>query len=616
MHTATAGDAKKSPLSRLLARLGGAPARTSVSEETVADTSIIDIGRPSRDTAGAFTILPPALLLANAVIALGFTALAFERFAPLLCVTWLLGALVASLLPVPIGWLLAKKGKTKSTTLIRWHEFCTVILGVVWATFPALFFDAASTEVRLLAIAIVFAISGIGSLSLAQVQSSAVLFCALIAGSLSLASVKLGGEIGLALGAYSLIYSTAVALMILHAHDTARRRAAAEAEVKKQNEIISLLLNDFDKGATNWLFETDGAGRLTYVSKGLINGLSRTSNEILGRTLSEAACTTPDHAGWRELEAAFAAHRPIDGCRILLHFSGNPTWWRITAKPLQSADGAFGGYRGAAHDVTDDYLNEAKLAAAKEAAEKESASKSQILAVMSHELRTPLNTILGFAELLASSRSDTLPEDLRIEHLRTIVSSSRHLQVLINDILDVTRIEKGTLRLVEQESDAAELVEVSVKMCRGMAENAGITVIARITDGIEIKVDITRLKQVLINLVTNAIKFSEAGGTVNVGFEPQTDGGLAVFVRDSGIGIRKEDIERILEPYVQADHGTARRFGGIGLGLAIANKIALLHGGSISIESQFGLGTTARLILPASRVAWPRPGKIGAATAA
>jgi signal transduction histidine kinase len=161
------------------------------------------------------------------------------------------------------------------------------------------------------------------------------------------------------------------------------------------------------------------------------------------------------------------------------------------------------------------------------------------------------------------------------------------------------------MRLVEQEADAGELTEVAVKMCRDAAEKADVTIVARIVDGVELAGDITRIKQVLINLITNAVKFSAPGGVVNVVFEATAGGGLSIAVRDGGIGIRKDDLQRIFEPFVQADSGTSRRFGGIGLGLAIARKIAMLHGGNVTLESELGVGTTARLVLPAARIAWP-----------
>jgi signal transduction histidine kinase len=194
-----------------------------------------------------------------------------------------------------------------------------------------------------------------------------------------------------------------------------------------------------------------------------------------------------------------------------------------------------------------------------------------------------------------------------------VLSGARHLQAVINDILDATRIEKGTMTLVEQETDAAEVAEVALKMCRDQAQIADVTLVAKLVDGVEIKGDSTRIKQVLLNLVTNAIKFSPVGGYVNA---KHHDGGLKIIVKDAGIGIKPEDLARVFEPFVQADQGTARRFGGIGLGLAIARKIARLHGGDIVLESQPGAGTAAHFVLPASRVTWPEPLKEKAGVAA
>lgn len=238
----------------------------------------------------------------------------------------------------------------------------------------------------------------------------------------------------------------------------------------------------------------------------------------------------------------------------------------------------------------------------KNPAEPDNARPPEFLAVMSQELRTPLNAIVGFAELLTSPQSENLSEDDRIAHLRTIVESGRHLQSLINDVLDATRIEKGTLRLVEQEADAAELVEIAVKMCRDSAEKADVNIIARLTDGIEIRGDATRLRQVLINLIANAVKFSAAGSEVHIDLARRSGGGLAIQVRDSGIGIEPQDLARIFEPFVQAEGGVSRRFGGIGLGLTISRRLALLHGGDIEMESRPGTGTTATFVLPAERI--------------
>jgi PAS domain S-box-containing protein len=549
--------------------------------------------------------ISPILLLANVVIALGFANLVADHFPPYTILGWSGAAVLTSLLPLPLRWWRARRPDFPPSFDIRCFEFCAVALGLVWATFPILFFDAAPPDVRLLSVALIFAISGLGSLALARVPTSAILFCALIAGSLTLTSIKTGGNVGLVLGLCSLLYSIGVASIILHAFGIARQAARAAGEVQKQNDIISLLLNDFGKGGGNWLWETDAEGRLTYVSRALSALTGRSAEASLGRGLGAALGAAPDDQAWQAIGDAMAAREPIDGIIVVLSRpTGETTWWRITARPRHAAGGSFDGYRGAAQDISDGQQTASELLAAKEVAERANASKTQFLAVMSHELRTPLNAIVGFADLLASPQSENLAPEARTDHLRTIVESSHHLQTLINDILDATRIEKGTLRLAEQEADAAELVEVAVKMCRDVAEKADVTIVAHVVDGVEFRGDITRIKQVLINLVTNAVKFSTAGGFVNISFERTAPGGLAIAVRDGGVGIRKEDIERIFEPFVQAESGAARRFGGIGLGLSIARKIAHLHGGNVTLESDFGVGTTARLVLPASRVVW------------
>jgi signal transduction histidine kinase len=286
--------------------------------------------------------------------------------------------------------------------------------------------------------------------------------------------------------------------------------------------------------------------------------------------------------------------------------AGQAAHWQISARPLFAEDGVFRGYRGVGRDITAEWETGRKLIEAKEAAEAASAAKSQFLAVMSHELRTPLNSIVGFSEILSSRSEETLQTEVRLDYAKTILNSSKHLQTLITDILDATRIENGTISLIEQDIDAAELIEIAVKMCRDQAEKTDVTLVAKLTDGIEIRADITRTKQIILNLLTNAIKFSLAGGVVNIELLRMRDDRLAIIIRDGGIGIRSEDVGRIFEPFVQAEEGMSRRFSGIGLGLSIARKIARLHGGEVTLESQFGVGTTARFELPPSRVAWPR----------
>jgi len=555
----------------------------------------------------------PILLVASASLALGFARLAYDQFAPQAVLAWAAVTVAVSLLLLA-GWWRHKRHPAPAASLapIRQSELFAAMLGLIWAAFPALLFDGASDDMRILAVGLTFAISGIGAFALASVPTAAILFCSLIAGSLALTSVKLGGEVGLSFGFFAIVYAVISSGMILGHHRSALARAAADQELRKQKDIVALLLNDFEQGTSDWLWETDRQGNLTYFSARLAELLGRKAEEVEGQPISaifDAAAVAP-------LTEAMSARQPFDCPAVAMAAESGTTYWNIKARPLFGDAGDFIGFRGVARDITEESRTGQELVRAKEAAEWASAAKSQFLAVMSHELKTPLNAIVGFAELLTSSQADYLSDDNRTDHLQTILQSGRHLQSLINDILDATRIEKGTMKLIEQEGDAAELIEVAVKMCRDAAEKADTTIIARIVDGIEVKGDITRIKQVLINLVTNAAKFSAPGGFVNVGLERTATEGLAFVIRDGGIGIRKEDIARVFEPFVQADEGMSRRFGGVGLGLPIARKIAQLHGGDIIIESEYGQGTTARFVLPSARVAWPSPNSAPATAAA
>lgn len=231
--------------------------------------------------------------------------------------------------------------------------------------------------------------------------------------------------------------------------------------------------------------------------------------------------------------------------------------------------------------------------------------RGAFLATMSHELRTPINAIVGYAELLLSPQVENGPPQKRLEYTRLILRSSRELQSLVDDVLDATRVQNGTLALKDQEHDFAELTEMVVRSMHDLAEANGINIVARLVPGIIVTGDPLRLRQVVRNLLSNAIKFSPNGGDVNIEMQRSYAGKLILAIRDPGIGISAQDLNRVFEPFVQVDHGPTRRFGGLGVGLSLAKHIAELHGGSITLTSEPGKGTEARLILPDTRITWP-----------
>ncbi|HSB33571.1 MAG TPA: ATP-binding protein [Nitrospirota bacterium] len=228
--------------------------------------------------------------------------------------------------------------------------------------------------------------------------------------------------------------------------------------------------------------------------------------------------------------------------------------------------------------------------------------KSDFLASMSHELRTPLNAIIGYSEMLTEEVEDRDQRDL-IPDLQKIRTSGKHLLALINDILDLSKIEAGKTELSPETFDIAGLIEEVVSMVQPlMAKNANVLSINRPDDLGSMFADITKVRQVLFNLLSNACKFTELGTiTLDAAREKTEDfEQLSLSVRDTGIGMTDEQIARMFQPFSQADIQTARKYGGTGLGLAITKKFCEIMGGEISVASEFGRGTIFTVKLPLS----------------
>jgi len=229
-------------------------------------------------------------------------------------------------------------------------------------------------------------------------------------------------------------------------------------------------------------------------------------------------------------------------------------------------------------------------------------AKSAFLAAMSHELRTPLNAIIGFSEVMATEAFGAIGLPRYRDYARDIHTSGAHLLALINDILDLSRIDAGDARLEEKGIDLADLVTESLRMVDGQAAKGGLTLTTAFAPDLpRVRGDARRLKQVLINLLANAVKFTPAGGTVAVRVR-RAGGGIAISVADTGIGIAPGDIPRALEPFGQVDSSLARKYDGVGLGLPLAKQLIELHGGTLRLTSTLYVGTTVTVTLPASRL--------------
>jgi two-component system, sensor histidine kinase and response regulator len=323
---------------------------------------------------------------------------------------------------------------------------------------------------------------------------------------------------------------------------------------------------------------------------------------------SDLICLAPEESlgdGWfrtlhpedkEDVVKLWAERRDSDDLETeyrILRESGEVRWVQARSRPMRDADGRITGYVGTGADVTERRRAAEELVRAKEAAVAGSRAKSEFLATMSHEIRTPMNAVIGMTTLL-------LDTDLGAEQrdsLETIRSSGESLLGIINQILDFSKIEEQKLVLEERSFDLRTCVGKVMEMLAPQANAKGLAFTCEFAADVPrlISSDDTRIRQILVNLIGNAIKFTEQGEVrVRVGSKPSSGGrcALRIEVEDSGIGMTPEEVQRIFEAFRQGDGSTTRRYGGTGLGLAISKRLAELLGGELSAEGRPGVGST------------------------
>ncbi len=376
-------------------------------------------------------------------------------------------------------------------------------------------------------------------------------------------------------------------------------RLALEASEQRFRDLAEI--------SSDWFWEMDGALKFSYISDRHydITGFRREDRLGTSRDAYRMdAETSHQRAAWDAHLQDLAARRPFRDFQYTLKTpSGRRIELSISGVPVFDSRGRFSGYRGVGTDISGRKRRELEILRAKEQAETASKTKTAFLAHMSHELRTPLNSIIGFAELIQRQIHGPVGSDRYQEYLGDILASSRHLLGVIGDILDISKIETGNLALEERSIDVTALLESCRRLVAERALVRGITLTVQNQAGRSILLgDELRIKQVLLNLLTNAIKFSQPGDTVTMTARLAEDGGLDLAVIDQGPGIAAEDLPRILEPFGQARGSHIESHEGVGLGLPIAKAYVEAHGGRLIIDSVIGQGTRVTLTLPKARV--------------
>jgi PAS domain S-box-containing protein len=274
--------------------------------------------------------------------------------------------------------------------------------------------------------------------------------------------------------------------------------------------------------------------------------------------------------------------------------------------PVLGRNGDLAGTGGITIDISALKEAENNLREAKEQAEFANHSKTEFLASMSHELRTPLTMINGGSEIMATEMFGPIGNPKYLEYAKDIKCAGEHLLEMINDILEISRIEMGYLELKEGNTNVEEMIASCHALIKGRANEAGLDLGLEIAEGLpSLRGDALRIKQVVLNLVSNATKFTPKGGTVTLKAGTDEEGRLVLSVTDTGIGIAAEDVAKVLEPFTQVESIMTRSHEGAGIGLSLSKRLVELHDGTLELESELGVGTTVTVCFPLARTLQP-----------
>jgi PAS domain S-box-containing protein len=414
---------------------------------------------------------------------------------------------------------------------------------------------------------------------------------------------------------------TVAVVALTHLLVTRRSPDPTAALLRRKNEDLSRKIAEEERLAKalrkseeryRAIFDNTGIGIFQMTDAGTWLSANRTLAELLGYdNPSELLSAQPDAHGELFVDAVerrdLIARLKSDNCREFeagIYTRVRSIKW-VCFNGRAIADEETGGqhYECTLYDITERRRAEMALIHAKEQADFANRSKSEFLANMSHELRTPLNAIIGFAEIIKDQLFGPVGQAQYVEYAKDIYDSGGLLLSLINDILDMSKIEAGKRDLAEANLDMAKLVKSVAVLVESRAKQGKVKLHWDLPKGLpDLRGEERAMKQIFVNLLTNAIKFTPESGSVTLSAALDDTGNMRISVRDTGIGIAAEDITVALAPFGQIESALSRKHQGTGLGLPLTKALVELHGGVLDLRSKLGEGTDITLVFPASRV--------------
>ncbi len=557
--------------------------------------------------------LTPVYALASLVNSVLTVVVLWDFTQPLFALIWCATVSVLPALMLPSWWrnrTRARPANIRPAVIARATRRM-VALGLIWGAGLAWMFPSDALPQQMFLAAVAAGICAAGAAGFASIPRASILFAlALLLPTVGLI-LNEGTVMHLAVAAMAVMFAAFFIFFARMAHAGSRdagHTRVANAGLEQDLEVLRNDLLDAVESISEGFAFFDENDRLRYYNRKYLTMFGSDGDKIIpGMSFTDITQAvpmplqfegrTPQQADW--LEWRLRHHREGAGDFQQQLASGR---WNLTTDRRTRE----GGYVTVHVDITDMKEREAELAAARDDAESANRSKSEFLALMSHELRTPLNAVLGFADILTDESYGSHSDARYQEYSQHIHDSGSHLLRIINEILDLSTLEAGRFKIHDEDFELALPFDDVRRMMSGLARDAGLTMSVESDDGLPgLRGDLRTVRQILINLISNAIKFTPAGGSVTVTARRQSlamGGGLLIQIADTGVGIAEQDIPKVLAPFGQIEGPLHREHQGTGLGLPLVQSFMQLHGGEMSIDSALAEGTTISLQFPRERL--------------